>query len=146
MAKWRQRSMSMTPIFNIDWKNPKIHIWCKFGDFSSNPLQVVSRTNLISLLVWQWFGDNYCEGIRRFKTLIHGNVATVFNVQYSVTFQWLLWRNSLCKISSRWAPQDPRSTLVHVMAQCRKAVLTNVDKVMTLHRVTRPSRVNIVQT
>ena len=33
MAKWPWRSRSMTPIFNTSWENPKMHIWCKFGDF-----------------------------------------------------------------------------------------------------------------
>ena len=40
MAKpWRSRSMAS--IFNTSWENPKIHIWCKFGDSNSNPLQVI---------------------------------------------------------------------------------------------------------
>ena len=37
MAKhWRSRSM--TSIFNTSCENPKMHIWCKFGDSSSNPI------------------------------------------------------------------------------------------------------------
>ena len=48
MAKpWR--SSSMTSIFNTSWANPKLHIWCKFGDSSStNPLQVIMETSQIS--------------------------------------------------------------------------------------------------
>ena len=37
MAKWPWRSRSMPTIFNTSCKNPKMHIWCKFGDSSSNP-------------------------------------------------------------------------------------------------------------
>ena len=48
MAKWPWRSRSMPPIINTNWENPKMHIWCKFGDSSSNPLQVIARTSQIS--------------------------------------------------------------------------------------------------
>ena len=41
MAKWPWRSRSMTSVFNNNRENPKMHIWCKFGDCSSNPLQVI---------------------------------------------------------------------------------------------------------
>ena len=43
---WRSRSM--TSIFNTCWENPKMHIWCKFGDSSSKPLQVITQTSQIS--------------------------------------------------------------------------------------------------
>ena len=46
-GKLTWRSRSMTPIFNNNWENPKMHIWCKFGDSSSNPFQVIARTNQI---------------------------------------------------------------------------------------------------
>ena len=36
------------PLFNIPQENPEMHIWCKFGDFNINPLQVISRTSRIS--------------------------------------------------------------------------------------------------
>ena len=36
------------PIFNISKKCPRIHVWCKFGDSSSNPLQIVTLTSWIS--------------------------------------------------------------------------------------------------
>ena len=56
-----RRWTSMTPIFNTSQENTKIHIWCKFGDFSSNPLQVITRTSHISenhiMHVWCKFGD-----------------------------------------------------------------------------------------
>ena len=45
MAKWPWRSRSMPPIFNISCENPKMHIWCKFGDSSSNPLKVIAQTS-----------------------------------------------------------------------------------------------------
>ena len=32
----------MTPIYNTSWENSKMHIWYKFGDSSSNQLQVLS--------------------------------------------------------------------------------------------------------
>ena len=50
MAKWPWRSRSMTSIFNTStsWGNPKMHIWCKFLDSSSNPLQVIMQTSQIS--------------------------------------------------------------------------------------------------
>ena len=38
MAKWPWRSRSMTPIFKTSSRNLKMHIWCPFGDSSSNPL------------------------------------------------------------------------------------------------------------
>ena len=41
MAKWPLRARSMTPIFNTSWENPNMHNWSKFGDFNSNPLQVI---------------------------------------------------------------------------------------------------------
>ena len=41
MAKWPWRSRSMTSIFNTGQENPKMHIWCKFADYSSNPLKVI---------------------------------------------------------------------------------------------------------
>ena len=34
----------MPPIFNASCENPKMHIWCKFGDSSSHPLKVTVRT------------------------------------------------------------------------------------------------------
>ena len=43
MARWPWRSWSMTRIFNTGWENPKIHIWCKFGDSSSTVLQLITR-------------------------------------------------------------------------------------------------------
>ena len=36
MAKQPWRSRSMPPIFNTSCENPKVHIWCKFSDSSSN--------------------------------------------------------------------------------------------------------------
>ena len=45
MAKWRWRSM--TPIFKTGWENPDLHIWCKFGDSSSYPLQVIAWASYI---------------------------------------------------------------------------------------------------
>ena len=39
MAKWPWRSRSMPPIFNTSCENPKMHIWCKFDDFSSNRIK-----------------------------------------------------------------------------------------------------------
>ena len=45
MAKWPWRSRSMPPIFNTSCGNPKMHIWCTFGDSSSNPLKVVVSQN-----------------------------------------------------------------------------------------------------
>ena len=48
MAKWPWRSRSMTSIFNNSRENPKMHIWCKIGDSSSNPLQVITQTSQIS--------------------------------------------------------------------------------------------------
>ena len=47
MVKWHWRSSSMTSIFNTICENPKMHIWCKFGDSSSNTLQVIARTSQI---------------------------------------------------------------------------------------------------
>ena len=38
MAKWPWRSRSMIPISHTSWKNPKMHISCKCGDYSSNLL------------------------------------------------------------------------------------------------------------
>ena len=35
-------------IFNNSHANLKMHIWCKFGDSSSNPLHVIARTSQIS--------------------------------------------------------------------------------------------------
>ena len=34
--------------FNTSWKNTKMHIWCKFGDSSSNSLKVKAWINQIS--------------------------------------------------------------------------------------------------
>ena len=48
MAKWPWRSRSMTSIFNNSRENSDMHIWCKFGDCSSNPLQVIMQTSQIS--------------------------------------------------------------------------------------------------
>ena len=36
------RSTSMTPIFDLSWEYPMMHVWCKFGDFSSNLYSVPS--------------------------------------------------------------------------------------------------------
>ena len=41
MAKWPWRLRSMTPVLNISQENLKVHIWCKFCDSSSSPLQVI---------------------------------------------------------------------------------------------------------
>ena len=35
----------MPPIFNTSCENPKMHIWSKFGDYSSDPLKVIARTS-----------------------------------------------------------------------------------------------------
>ena len=48
MAKWPWKSRSMTSIFNNIWENPRMHIWCKFGDSSSNLLQFIAQTSQIS--------------------------------------------------------------------------------------------------
>ena len=44
MAKWRWRSRPMAPIFNNSPENHKIHVWCKFIDFSSNLGRVIVLT------------------------------------------------------------------------------------------------------
>ena len=55
MATWPWRSRSMTLIFNISWENPKMHIWSKLGDSSSNPSQVIARTSQIPWnSEWKW--------------------------------------------------------------------------------------------
>ena len=43
-AKCSWRSRSMTPIFNTSWEIPNMPIWCKFGDSSWNPLQLIMQT------------------------------------------------------------------------------------------------------
>ena len=57
MAKWPWRSRSITPIFNICWEYPRIHVWCKFGDSSPNLWQVIMWTSRISQnseSKWPW--------------------------------------------------------------------------------------------
>ena len=34
--------------FNTSQENPKMHVWFKFGDFSTNPLAVIAQTSQIS--------------------------------------------------------------------------------------------------
>ena len=69
MAKWPWRSRSMTPIFNTGWDKPKMHIWWKFGDSSSNPLKSIVWNSQISTtfesfsilaesISWCMFGAN----------------------------------------------------------------------------------------
>ena len=66
MAKWPWRSRSMTSISNNSRENTKMHIWCKFGDSSSNPLQVITQTSQISKnsmskwpkWPWRWRSTN----------------------------------------------------------------------------------------
>ena len=48
MTIWPWRSRSMTPIFNTIFENPKMHIWCQFGDANLNPSQVMVWTSQIS--------------------------------------------------------------------------------------------------
>ena len=38
----------MNSFFKTTWENPKIHIWCKLGDYSSNELQVIPQARHIS--------------------------------------------------------------------------------------------------
>ena len=42
--KWPWRSRSMTPIFKTNRECLMIHVWCKFGDSSSNLWRVMVRT------------------------------------------------------------------------------------------------------
>ena len=42
--KWPWRSRSMTSIFNTSRGYPRMHVWCKFGDSSSNLWRVIVRT------------------------------------------------------------------------------------------------------
>ena len=42
--KWPSRSRFMTPIFNTNREHPMMHVWCKFGDSSSNLWWVILRT------------------------------------------------------------------------------------------------------
>ena len=42
--KWHWRSGSATSIFNTNWEYPNVHVWCQFGDFSSNLWWVIVRT------------------------------------------------------------------------------------------------------
>ena len=49
------------PFFNTSGENAKMHIWCKFGDSSSNPLQVIMQTNHFSRILSQ-NGQNDLEG------------------------------------------------------------------------------------
>ena len=44
MAKWPWRSRLIIHVCNISSENLKMHIWCKFGDSSSNPFQVIAQT------------------------------------------------------------------------------------------------------
>ena len=41
---WHWRSKSMTSIFNTKREYPRMHVWCKFGDSSSNLWRVIERT------------------------------------------------------------------------------------------------------
>ena len=38
----------MSPIFNNSWEYPRLHVWCKFGDSSSNLWRVIAWTSQIS--------------------------------------------------------------------------------------------------
>ena len=40
--KWPWSWRSMISIFNSSWDYPMMHVWCKFGDFSSNLLDELS--------------------------------------------------------------------------------------------------------
>ena len=55
----------MIPIFITSWENPKMNILCKFGDPSSNPLQVTARRSQIS-----WNSETKWPWRSRPKTLI----------------------------------------------------------------------------
>ena len=46
-AKWPWRSRSITLIFNASCGNPKMHIWCKFDNFSSNPLKLSRQVEFL---------------------------------------------------------------------------------------------------
>ena len=45
MAQWPRRSRWMTSIFNTSWEYPRMHVWCKFGDSSTNLWRVIARTS-----------------------------------------------------------------------------------------------------
>ena len=64
MAKWPWRSKPMTSIFNNSRENPKMHIWCKFGDSSSYPLHCdeLSRGQAEFLKILCQNGQNYLDG------------------------------------------------------------------------------------
>ena len=51
----------MTPIFNTSQVNPTMHIWCKFGDYSSYPLQVTVQTSQIAYNFQNQNGKNDLE-------------------------------------------------------------------------------------
>ena len=56
MAKWPWRSGSMPPIFNLSWENPKMHIWCKFGDSILTVIYLACDTSCCKRIVgrvWQ---------------------------------------------------------------------------------------------
>ena len=59
--KWPWRSRSISTIFNWGVKDPKIHIWCKFGDPSSKPRRVIARTSPF-LSIWTVLAPNDLEG------------------------------------------------------------------------------------
>ena len=46
MAKMTLNVKVNDPIFNTNWEYPKMHVWCKFGDSSSNLWRVIVRTRL----------------------------------------------------------------------------------------------------
>ena len=58
---WPWRSRPMTPIFNICRQNPKTHIWCKFGDSSSNHYKLLGRQDKFPRTLSQ-NGQNELEG------------------------------------------------------------------------------------
>ena len=82
IAKWPCRSRSMPSIFNSSRKNPKIHIWWKFGDSSSNPLKV-TKWDCLRMHVWCKFGDS--------SPNLWRVIARTSRISYNSESKWPKW-------------------------------------------------------
>ena len=51
--KWPWRPRWLTPIFNTNRKYPRMHVWYKFGDCRSNPLQVITQQAEFLRFLWR---------------------------------------------------------------------------------------------
>ena len=81
----------MTPIFNTNREYPMMHVWCKFGDSSSNLWRVIVRTRFTDGQADRRRQRKYPFGLKGQGVKRYGSYRIKHLNFHSIEISWFTW-------------------------------------------------------